>query len=126
MEEPSPIIRSVETEHGSVASYTTGFVLSIIFTLLAFVITAKHVLTFRKIMVLLIGLAIIQFVVQMLFFLHIGKETKPRWKRLLLFFMIVFVLIIILGSIWIMYNLNSRMNPSQINTYMLKQVESGL
>lgn len=66
-------------------------------------------------------LALAQFFAQLYYFLHLGRETKPRWKLLVLCFMILVVLIIVVGSIWIMYNLNYRMSPQQMNTYMLNQ-----
>ena len=55
------------------------------------------------------------------FFLHLGKETKPRWKLYVFGFMVSVVLIIVFGSIWIMNNLNYRMTPAQINQYMNSQ-----
>jgi cytochrome o ubiquinol oxidase operon protein cyoD len=67
-------------------------------------------------------------VVQLFFFLHLGSETKPRWKLLTLFLMLIFAMIVLLGSIWIMYNLNyrmMRMSPQQINSYMTDQASSG-
>lgn len=115
------ITRTIEREPGSLTAYLTGFVSAIVLTLAAFGLTAKHVLSGNRLIAALLGLAIVQFVFQLVFFLHIGRETKPRWKRLVLVLMIVFVLIVVLGSIWVMYSLNYRMSPEQINTYMLKQ-----
>lgn len=54
-------------------------------------------------------LAFGQFVVQLVYFLHLGTEQKPRWKLLVFWFMIVVVLIVVVGSLWIMYNLNYNM-----------------
>jgi hypothetical protein len=34
---------------------------------------------------------------------------------------LVFVLIVILGSIWVMYNLNYHMTPTQMEQYMKRQ-----
>ena len=115
------VIRTFEREPGSVRSYTTGFVSAIVFTLVAFAIASKRSIMGNKLIAILLGLALIQFVLQLLFFLHIGRESKPRWKQLVLVLMIVFVLILVLGSIWVMYSLNYRMTPDQINNYMLKQ-----
>lgn len=121
----SVIHGQMDAERGTSRSYATGFALSIILTLLAYVGTVKHVLRGKSLMVALLALAVVQFVVQLFFFLHIGRETKPRWKLLMLFLMIIFVLIVVLGSIWIMYNLNYRMSPEQINQYMKNQAGSG-
>ena len=119
--EKDTVIRTFVREPGSLRSYVTGFVSAVALTLLAFAIAAKHSITGNKLIAILLGLALIQFVLQLLFFLHIGHESKPRWKQFVLVLMIVFVLILVLGSIWVMYSLNYRMSPDQINNYMLKQ-----
>lgn len=126
MSEPAKIVYAKhDTERGTLASYTTGFVLSIIFTVWAYLSVIRHVFSAKLLVVWLLVLAVVQFVVQLLFFLHIGKESKPRWRRLTLVLMLVFVLIVVLGSIWIMYNLNVRMTPAQVNQYMSQQAGSG-
>lgn len=115
------IVAEHETSEGSLKSYVSGFVLSIILTLGAYLMVIHHSFTADRIVGVIVGLALCQFLVQMLFFLHLGKETKPRWKLFVLLFMITVVLILVFGSIWIMNNLNYRMTPEQINTYMNNQ-----
>jgi len=115
------VIRTIEREPGSIRSYISGYVSAIILTLVAFAIAAKHSIMGNRLIAILLGLALVQFVLQLLFFLHVGRESKPRWKQLVLVMMIVVVLILVLGSIWVMYSLNYRMTPDQINQYMLKQ-----
>jgi cytochrome o ubiquinol oxidase operon protein cyoD len=115
------IVAEHETSEGSFKSYGTGFVLSIILTLVAYLMVVHHSFTADRIIAVIVTLALCQFMVQMFFFLHLGKETKPRWKLFVLFFMIMVVLILVFGSIWIMNNLNYRMTPEQINTYLNNQ-----
>ena len=115
------IVAEHETSEGSLKSYFNGFVLSIILTLGAYLMVIHHSFTADRIVGVIVGLALCQFLVQMLFFLHLGKETKPRWKLFVLLFMITVVLILVFGSIWIMNNLNYRMTTEQINTYMNNQ-----
>lgn len=109
------------TEHGSLKTYVTGFVFSIVLTLTAYLLVVNRKFSVDIIIAAIVGLALLQFLVQLFFFLHLGKETKPRWKLFVLFFMIMVVLILVFGSIWIMNNLNYRMTPEQINTYMNNQ-----
>lgn len=116
----------LDTERGTFKSYAIGFVLSVILTVAAYLAATHHVLSGKALMAGLLVLAIVQFIVQLFFFLHIGRETKPRWRLLVLFMMIVVVLIVVLGSIWIMYNLNQRMTPTQMNQYMQNQADGGL
>ena len=106
--------------------YVIGFLLSIGLTIWAYVSVVYRSFSGRWLLAWLLGLALVQFVVQLVFFLHIGAETKPRWRRLLLVLMIFFVMVVILGSIWVMYNLNYRMSPEQMNTYMLHESSGGL
>lgn len=108
------------------ASYSTGFLLSIGLTLLANFAVTEHWWSHGWLVFAVLALAVVQFAVQLLFFLHIGRERRPRWKLLMLVLAIIFVLIVVLGSIWIMYNLNHYMAPDKMNQYMQQQVDSGL
>jgi cytochrome o ubiquinol oxidase operon protein cyoD len=56
----------------------------------------------------LIGLAIVQAIVQAILFLHVGQEDKPRWETISFCFMVMCVLIIVIGSLWIMHDLDER------------------
>lgn len=95
--------------------YIYGFVLSLQFTLLAYVIATLRggdgelVFAASVIAPMLGILAAGQFVVQLIYFLHLGAEQHPRWKQLVFWFMILIVFIIVVGSIWIMNNLNYNM-----------------
>jgi cytochrome o ubiquinol oxidase operon protein cyoD len=123
--QPEFVVAQHDTARGTLASYATGFVLSIALTIWAYIAVVQHTFTGEGLLVWLLGLAVVQFVVQLLFFLHVGAEAKPRWKRLTIVLMLVFVLIVVLGSIWIMYSLNYRMSPEQMNQYMTKESNSG-
>ena len=122
-----PVHARHDTEQASLGLYVSGFVLSLVFTLSAFGLVEAHlhshhtVFTHPFLISTTVILALAQFCAQLYFFLHLGRETKPRWKLLVLFFMLLIVLVVVMGSIWIMYNLNYRMTPQQINTYMLNQ-----
>jgi cytochrome o ubiquinol oxidase subunit IV len=113
--------------HVTLKSYVVGFILAVTLTCTSFALVHIHVAHHHEFPpdsfmgIALPFLALVQFFVQLFFFLHIGKETKPRWKLLVLGFMILIVLILVIGSLWIMHNLNYRMTPQQINTYMLHQ-----
>lgn len=114
----------------TLAPYITGFVLSILLTVGAYTLVRVHVAhhhqspTDTVMQIVLPVLALMQFFVQLFFFLHLGSERKPRWRLLVFGYMVAVVLILVGGSIWIMYNLNymaPHETPQQINTYMLQQ-----
>jgi cytochrome o ubiquinol oxidase operon protein cyoD len=106
--------------------YIAGYVISVILTLGAYVLVSTHVAhhhlypsdTFMKYS--LFGLAVLQLFAQMVLFLGLGREKKPHWNTYAFIFAGTIVLIIVIGSLWIMSNLNYRMmySPEQINRYL--------
>lgn len=88
--------------HGSLKSYIIGFVLSIILTIIPLVAVLQHLVKGSAATVLLIATAILQFVVQLFFFMHLKEEKSPRWNMMVLILGIVIVVTIVLGSLWIM------------------------
>jgi len=61
----------------------------------------------------------VQLIVQMVFFLHIGRGS--HWKAVTFVFTAIFVLIVVVGTIWIMNNLNYNMmdmSPTEMQQYM--------
>lgn len=110
-----------DPSRGTLASYVTGYIFSVYLTVTAYLLVYNHLLRHTLLTIVIVGLALIQFLVQMVFFLHLGRETKPRWKLVVMLFMITIVLILVIGSLWIMSNLNYRMTPEQMNTYMQNQ-----
>ena len=110
-------------------NYIIGFTLSLVLTLTAFWLVHKHVASGhvfpsdRFMTVAIMALAIVQLMVQLVYFLHLDRESKPRWNLGALLFMLMILLIIVIGSLWIMSNLNYRMSgsPSQVNQYIQSQ-----
>lgn len=122
MSRSQAIIAHHRVHEGSLKSYVTGFILSLICTLAAyFVVTASDLERSLQMGIIFI-LAVIQFMVQIFFFLHLGRETRPRWKQLTFLFMLATVIIIVLGSIWIMSHLDYRhvMGPAETDEYILR------
>ena len=116
-----------DKNHASVETYVTGYVLSLGFTLIAYFFVYDHTALNQGagpvayLVPVLIALALGQFITQLVFFFHLGRETKPRWKLVVFLGMIVIVSILVFGSLWIMSNLNYRMTPQQIDNYMQSQ-----
>jgi cytochrome o ubiquinol oxidase operon protein cyoD len=107
--------------HGSVRAYVTGFSVSLLLTVAAYVLVTQKIYTGGVLAAAIITLAIIQLFVQLVFFLHLGRESKPRWNALALVFAAVVVGILVLGSLWIMSNLNYHMtSPQDINNTIIK------
>ncbi|MEK7594559.1 MAG: cytochrome o ubiquinol oxidase subunit IV [Patescibacteria group bacterium] len=95
-----------EASHGNFKSYVIGFISSIVLTLIAYTLVVNKVWSDNIVITVIIGLAIVQLFVQLVFFLHLGRESKPRWNLTALTFAVMVVGIIVIGSLWIMQNLN--------------------
>lgn len=108
-------------------SYVIGFVLSLIITLVAFVLTMRQIdadgpdLSNAVLIAVLAVLAIAQLVVQLLFFFHLGSESKPRLNTVSFLFMLMVIGILGLGSIWIMYNLDYNMMPRDVEQHVMDE-----
>lgn len=94
--------------HGTFKSYVIGFLGAIVLTLISFSLVIFELLSGNTLLWSLISLAAVQAVFQLLFFLHIGQEAKPRWESLIFAFMLLMLLIIVIGTLWVMSDLNSR------------------
>jgi cytochrome o ubiquinol oxidase subunit IV len=100
--------------HGTYRSYAIGFIVSILLTAASFSIVAAKILSGKALIYTIIGLALIQAIFQLLFFLHLGQEAKPRWETVVFYFMILVLLIVAIGTLWIIYDLNNRVMPGMV------------
>lgn len=110
--------------------YIIGFVLSVILTLIAYFVVVSHVdsghenISHRVIMYSVMLLAFAQFIVQIVFFLHLGREEKPRWNHIALYFMVMVVTVLVAGTLWIMDNLDYHhpdiTTPEATDTYIIE------
>jgi len=94
--------------HLSYHSYAVGFFSSLGLTVISFFLVASKLFSDQVTLYSILGLALIQATIQMIFFLHLGQEAKPRWETLIFYFMVLVLVIIAFGSLWIMFDLNER------------------
>ena len=90
----------------SIKTYSIGFIFSILLTLAAYFSVVNHLFSSSVLVFVIISLALIQFLVQIVYFLHIDNEHKPRLNLFMLVSTIAMVLVLIIGSLWIMSHLN--------------------
>ena len=108
-----------QNSRSAYTSYVIGFVLSIITTLMAYIFVVNDLWSMDVLVFIVLGIAIVQLVVQMVFFLHIGHGS--RWKAVTFYFTLLVVAIIVVGTIWIMYHLDynmMQMSPGEMKEYM--------
>lgn len=94
--------------HGSLKSYAIGFTASLLLTGLSFFLVMTRQFQEQILIYTIVGLGVTQAIIQLLFFLHLGQEAKPRWETLVFYFMVLVLFIIAIGSLWIMHDLNDR------------------
>lgn len=107
---------------GSIKSYTTGFILSIALTIIPYLIVVNAWLRGSLLVAVLLGFAVLQLYVQLVFFLHMGRSRDQRWNLVAFLFMVLVVLIVVIGSLWIMNNLNYHMmkHPEKIDQQLIE------
>lgn len=103
-------LKQIQKEwHGTVKSYIIGFSASLLLTIASFLLVISKLLSGHLLVYSLIGLAVVQAIVQVLFFLHVGQEPKPRWETISFCFMVLFLLIVLIGTLWVMNDLDERL-----------------
>lgn len=110
-----------------IVRYVIGFFAALALTGAAFLLAAGETADSGKIAFIIMILAAVQAMVQLYYFLHLGDETGPRWKTFSFLFSLLIMVIIVVGSLWIMFNLNYNMGmtPEQMDSYMLEQNKKG-
>lgn len=93
---------SAHESHGSAKSYVIGFLLSIVLTIIPLVLVLNHMLSKGALIATIVSMAVLQFLVQLFFFMHIKEGEKPRYNVMALILGVVIVFTIVAGSMWIM------------------------
>ena len=107
-------------------SYLIGFITSIILLLAAFTLVQIHLssghlkISHELIIPVIFILAIIQAAIQLIFFLHLHIK-KSRQNLLFFVSAMGIIVLIVVGSLWIMEKLNFNMSPEQVQEYMKDQ-----
>ena len=98
--------------HFSRRGYLTSFAISAVLTAIPFWLVMSGILTSTAATVAAIVIfAVAQIVVQTVGFLHLNARDEGGWTLMAYAFTVVMVVIVIAGSLWIMYHLNSNMMP---------------
>ena len=95
--------------HGTLKDYAIGFILSVILTAAAFGVVMTHAMAPEATVFTIAGLAAVQVMVHLVCFLHLSTASAQRWNITAMAFAIVVVVILIVGSLWIMHNMADNM-----------------
>lgn len=97
------------TKHSGLKAYIIGFILSILLTIIPYVLVVSHILAPNATFIALALLAVLQLLVQLIFFLHLSLDPKHSSTLLSFIFTLVVLCILVAGTLWIMYNMNVNM-----------------
>lgn len=102
--------------HGSRKSYLIGFGLSVVLTAIPFWLVMTGALgSAQATAFTIMGFALVQVVVHMVYFLHLNTKSESGWTMMALIFTVVMVAIALTGSLWVMYHMNVNMMPGMIS-----------
>ena len=92
-----------------------GMALSLILTLASFGVVMLHALPHRYGLSAIVVLGVVQLVVQLVFFLHIGG-ARDQLANTGVFACTAFLIAVIVGlSLWVMHNANQNMMPTHMS-----------
>ncbi|WP_395479883.1 cytochrome o ubiquinol oxidase subunit IV [Candidatus Curculioniphilus buchneri] len=95
------------SRHHSQRSYLIGFIFSIILTIIPFFLVIQQSTINHKILVvILVVCATIQILVHLTYFLHLDTSFQQNWDLMAFLFTVLIVLILVIGSLWIMWHLH--------------------
>ena len=102
-------VDSTGASRGSLKSYLTGFVLSLILTVIPFALVMSGTWSPSAILAGIFSAGIVQILVHLHYFLHLDTSSAARWNVLAMIFTALIMVLFVGGTLWIMSSLNYRM-----------------
>ncbi|HEY8050095.1 MAG TPA: cytochrome o ubiquinol oxidase subunit IV [Ramlibacter sp.] len=98
--------------HATAKGYLIGFVLSVLLTAIPFwLVMGKLIPSAHATAAVILAFAAVQMIVHMVYFLHLNAKVEGGWSMLATVFTLALVVILLSGSIWVMYHMNANMMP---------------
>jgi cytochrome o ubiquinol oxidase operon protein cyoD len=91
-------------------TYLTGLLLALILTAIPFALVYFKLLGGTAVFTVIVIAAVAQIVVHLRYFLHLSLTETPRENLLALAFAAILIVIMVGGSLWIMFDLHHRMS----------------
>ena len=110
-----------DMQHGTLKSATLGYLFSLALSGEAYLFVTRHLSAGVWLIFAITAAALVQLLVQMVFFLHITEQFQKGWSLAVLGFAALIVTIVVGGSLWIMGNLNHQMTPAEMQHYITGQ-----
>ncbi|ALM53205.1 cytochrome o ubiquinol oxidase subunit IV [Halomonas huangheensis] len=98
-----------ENSHGSVKSYVVGLILSIVLTIIPFGVVMSGGFGATAMVLTIVITAVAQVLVQLVMFMHMNTKADEGWNFMSFVFTVTILVLVIGGSLWIMYHLHHNM-----------------
>jgi len=102
-------IDSTGVSRGSLKSYLTGFILSLILTAIPFALVMRGTLSSSAALAVIFSAGIVQILMHLHYFLHLDTTSAARWNVLAMLFTLLIMALFVGGTLWIMHSLYYRM-----------------
>ena len=99
-------------EHGTMRAYVIGFILSLVFTFIPYYLVVSEAVSGMALLMTILTFGVLQMLVQIFFFLHLGRGPGPTWQQVFFVATVAAILIVVGGSIVIARNLHYNMKPT--------------
>jgi len=99
---------STGASRGSFKSYATGFILSIVLTVIPFALVKSGTFSGSAVLSGIFAAAVVQILVHLHYFLHLDASSAMRWNVLALLLALLIMTLFVWGTLWIMGHLNYR------------------
>lgn len=115
MNKPLHHVRSPHgNEQKTTQSYIIGFLLSLAFTIVPYCMVVQKLALGTSLLIAILGIAVLQMLVQIFFFLHLGRGPKPLYNVVFFAFTVGAIMVVVGGSIFIMNNLYASMAGPEV------------
>ncbi len=110
-----------------VVRYVIGFFIALLLSVMSYIIVTTGTLNAMTTMAIILAFAVVQLIAQLIFFLHLDIKGRSTTRTATFAFTIAMMLVIVIGSLWIMRNLDYRMGMSadSMTEYMKAQNKKG-
>ncbi len=107
--------------------YVIGFLIALLLSVISYLVVTTGTFDAVMTMGIILSLAVVQLIAQLIFFLHLDIKGRSATRTATFLFTVAMMLVIVIGSIWIMRNLDYRMGMSgeAMNEYMKAQNKKG-
>ncbi|GAB2716148.1 cytochrome o ubiquinol oxidase subunit IV [Halomonas garicola] len=95
--------------HGSVKTYVTGLILSIVLTVIPFGTVMSGAFSTATTVLVIVAMAVAQILVQLVMFMHMNTKSDEGWNLTSFIFTLTILALVVGGSLWIMHHLHLNM-----------------